>query len=105
MSDLPFSRALAHFGGNHSALAKAIGTSQQRVSYIVGKGNPCPADLVIAVERETGVARGLLRPDLYPEEAAKIAMCAHCGARTDHPSVASCTSPRCPLARGEQEAA
>ena len=35
----------------------------------------------------------------------RVVACGECCARTDHPSVTSCTSPRCPLARGEQEAA
>lgn len=38
-------------------------------------------------------------------ETDAVAVCSQCDARADHPSVSSCTSPRCPLARGEQEAA
>lgn len=38
-------------------------------------------------------------------DAQRVAVCPRCDARADHPSVAACTSPRCPLARHEQEAA
>jgi DNA-binding transcriptional regulator YdaS (Cro superfamily) len=70
MSSLAFKKALAHFKGNQSAFAKAVGTSQQRISYVARCGNSCPPDLVIATERATGISRHTLRPDLYPIEAA-----------------------------------
>ena len=73
MSDPAFSKALAFFDGNQSAMAKAIGTSQQRISYIVARGNRCPPDLVIPVERATGISRHVLRDDLYPREASQVA--------------------------------
>lgn len=47
--------------------AKAIGASQQLVSYLVRRGRPLSARYVLAAERATGVSRSLLRPDLYPE--------------------------------------
>ena len=68
-----FKRALAKFDNNQSEAARAIGTSQQRVSYIVKHETPCPADLVLPCERATGISRHDLRPDLYPREEAQAA--------------------------------
>lgn len=68
MSSTAFKKALAHFGDNQSAFAKAVGTSQQRISYVAQRGNACPPDLVLATERATGISRHELRPDLYPVE-------------------------------------
>jgi DNA-binding transcriptional regulator YdaS (Cro superfamily) len=51
---------------NQSAFAAAIGTSQQRISYLIRKERPCPADLVLKIEAAYGVSRHELRPDLYP---------------------------------------
>lgn len=73
MSDAAFSRALAFFDNNQSAMAKAVGTSQQRISYIAAKGNPTPPDLVLPIERATGISRHELRLDLYPREEAAAA--------------------------------
>lgn len=68
MSDAAFRKALRHYDDNRSAFAKAVGTSQQRISYIAARGNPLPADLVLPTERATGISRHDLRPDLYPRE-------------------------------------
>lgn len=73
MSNPAFTKALAHFDGNQSKFAKAIGTSQQRISYVAQRGNPLPSDLVLATERETGIPRDQLRPDLYPSEQSSVA--------------------------------
>lgn len=73
MSSLAFKKALAHFDGNQSAFAKAVGTSQQRISYVAQRGNSCPPDLVLATERATGISRHALRPDLYPVEESAAA--------------------------------
>lgn len=62
-------RALAHFDNNQSKMAEAIGTSQQRLSYILARKNPLPAELVLATEKATGISRHELRPDLYPVAA------------------------------------
>jgi DNA-binding transcriptional regulator YdaS (Cro superfamily) len=52
--------------GSVSALARAIGVRPQAIS----QWDRVPADRVIAVEKETGVSRHELRPDLYPPEPA-----------------------------------
>lgn len=54
-------------------MARAIETSQQRISYLVANGKPLPAELVLATERQTGISRHDLRPDLYPRETRQAA--------------------------------
>lgn len=49
--------------GGIGALARALGISQPSVS----NWNRIPAERVLAVETVTGVPRGRLRPDLYPD--------------------------------------
>lgn len=73
MTHLVFKNALQLFGGNQSAMARALLTSQQRISYIVRHGTPCPPDLVLPCERATGISRHELRPDLYPREESAAA--------------------------------
>ncbi|MGN6121692.1 MAG: transcriptional regulator [Sphingomonas oligoaromativorans] len=73
MSDRAFTRALEFFDGNHSAFARAVGASQQRISYVAKNGNAVPADLVLPTERATGISRTELRPDLYPPEGERPA--------------------------------
>jgi DNA-binding transcriptional regulator YdaS (Cro superfamily) len=68
MSHAAFKRALAACEDNQSELARRIGTSQQRVHYLVTHEKSCPAELVLACERETGVPKEELRPDLYGVE-------------------------------------
>jgi len=48
--------------GGVSSLARALGVSQPTVSA----WRRVPSERVLAVEEATGVARGALRPDLYP---------------------------------------
>lgn len=57
---------LVALAGSQSALASAIGTSQQLVSYWVRMDKPLPAEFVLATERALGVSRHRLRPDIYP---------------------------------------
>lgn len=68
MSHTALKRALSEFGDNQSRFAAAIGTSQQLVSYWVRNEKALPAEYVLAAERETGISRHDLRPDLYPKE-------------------------------------
>lgn len=62
--------ALRHFGGNQTQLSKAIGLSQQVISYRFRNGMDLPAESVLATEKATGISRHELRPDLYPVEDA-----------------------------------
>lgn len=52
--------------GSQSAFARLIGKRQSTVSDWLRLDRPIPAELVITVERETGVSRHNLRPDIYP---------------------------------------
>ena len=65
MSYIFVKQAIKQIGGG-VRLAKALGISQSAVS----QWNRVPAERVLAVEKLTGVSRSLLRPDLYPFEAA-----------------------------------
>ena len=56
--------------GGQNRLAKLIGTTQGQVWYWLTKSKRgVPAEFVLPIERETGVSRSALRPDLFPEEA------------------------------------
>ena len=55
--------------GGQSALARAIGKSQGHISVWL-KRRYIPAEMVLPIERATGVSRHLLRPDIYPLDAA-----------------------------------
>lgn len=70
MSHSAFKRALQKFDDNQSAFAAAIGTSQQRVSWLLKNEKAMPAELVLAAEAATDISRHDLRPDLYPRESA-----------------------------------
>lgn len=56
--------------GSQSRFATAVGTSQQLVSYWLSNRKPLPAEFVLAAEREFGISRHDLRPDIYPQESA-----------------------------------
>jgi len=57
--------------GGVTALAVRLGVEQPVVSNWIKRGRvPVdPVNQVLAIERETGVARHDLRPDIYPLEA------------------------------------
>ena len=54
--------------GSQSALARVCGVSQTAVWKWIQSGKRLPAELCLVVERETGVSKHLLRPDIYPFE-------------------------------------
>jgi len=59
--------------GSQSVLARAIGISQQNVSWWLNKSGVVPAEYVLPIEEATKsagemVTRHELRPDLYPME-------------------------------------
>lgn len=57
--------------GGQSALAAKLGVKQGHIWYWLNKHpNGVPAEYVLPIERETGVSRHDLRPDIYPPEAA-----------------------------------
>ena len=69
MKQTPLQRAVELAGGQ-SAFARLHGVSQPTVWAWLNKGSPLPAEYVLATERETGISRHDLRPDLYPREQA-----------------------------------
>lgn len=50
--------------GSQQKLAQALGVSQQAVNKWQSKG--VPASRVLAFEKCTGIARFIVRPDIYP---------------------------------------
>lgn len=68
MSHRALKRALKLAGNNQTLFARTIGTSQQLVSYWMREKKKLPAEYVLATEREFGVSRHDLRPDIYPRE-------------------------------------
>jgi DNA-binding transcriptional regulator YdaS (Cro superfamily) len=60
--------AVAHVG-SQAALARVLSVSQPSVWKWINRGKPLPGEHVLLVEKETGVSRHDLRPDLYPREA------------------------------------
>ena len=53
--------------GGQKRLADRIGTRQGQVWYWLSKSKRgVPAEFVLPIERETGVSRSELRPDLWP---------------------------------------
>jgi DNA-binding transcriptional regulator YdaS (Cro superfamily) len=58
--------------GGQKPLADRIGTTQSQVWYWLSRSKRgVPAEFVLPIERETGVPRSELRPDLYPFEGAR----------------------------------
>ena len=56
--------------GGQKPLADLIGTTQSQVWYWLSRSKKgVPAEFVLSIEKETGVSRTELRPDLWPEEA------------------------------------
>ncbi len=62
----PIERAIEAAGGL-SSLAERLKTSPQVISNWRARGS-VPAVRVLDLERETGVSRHELRPDIYPKE-------------------------------------
>ena len=55
--------------GGQKPLADRIGTTQSQVWYWLTRSKRgVPAEFVLPIERETGVSRSELRPDLWPVE-------------------------------------
>jgi len=58
--------------GSQERLAKRIGTTQSQVWYWLTRSKRgVPAEFVLPIERETGISRSDLRPDLYPLEGMR----------------------------------
>lgn len=74
MSSTDALKRACELAGGQTSLAKRIGTRQQLVSYWLSSSKRgVPGEFVLAIERETGVPRHELRPDLYPEPGSEAA--------------------------------
>lgn len=68
MSNEALRRACKEAGGQKQ-LADRIGTTQSQVWYWLERSKKgVPAEFVLPIERETGVSRSELRPDLWADE-------------------------------------
>lgn len=56
--------------GTQEVFARAVGASQQRISYLLTRKKLLPAEFVLKAEANFGVSRHQLRPDIYPHDAA-----------------------------------
>ncbi len=63
LHDSGLTRAIEE-AGSQSALARILGTRQSTVSSWLHSGSPLPTEYVLTVERELGISRHFLRPDL-----------------------------------------
>lgn len=56
--------------GSQSAFGRLIGRNQSTIHDWLREGKPLPAEYVLLVERETGIPKEVLRPDIYPDDSA-----------------------------------
>ena len=66
-SDSALAKAVRH-AGSQSAFGRMIGKRQSVVNDWLREERPLPAELVLMVEKATGISRHELRPDIYPIE-------------------------------------
>lgn len=66
----PLARAVRTVG-SQSAYGRLVGRSQTWVYENLRDGKPVQAEHVLTVERETGISRHDLRPDLYPRDSVE----------------------------------
>jgi DNA-binding transcriptional regulator YdaS (Cro superfamily) len=71
MSEIFFQKLLEKKGIKPSDLARKLGVNKSTVS--LWNLRRVPAERVIEIERETGIPRQELRPDIYPPEALEAA--------------------------------
>lgn len=57
--------------GGIPALARIVKRTPANLYSLFHRERPCPPQLVLDVERETGVSRHELRPDIYPIETQR----------------------------------
>lgn len=68
-SESPLARAV-RAAGSQSAFGRMIGKRQSVIFTWLKRGAPLPAEYVRTVERETGIPRHELRPDIFSREPA-----------------------------------
>jgi DNA-binding transcriptional regulator YdaS (Cro superfamily) len=69
MSSTEALKRACDLAGGQKPLADRIGTTQSQVWYWLTRSKRgVPAEFVLSIEKETGVSRSELRPDLWPVE-------------------------------------
>lgn len=58
--------------GSQSAFARMVGRNQSTIYDWLNEGKALPGEYVLIVERETGVSKHDLRPDLYPADLSAL---------------------------------
>ena len=71
-SGTPLNRAIG-IAGSQTALARLLGVSQMAVSRWSRGVSQLPPEHVLTVERETGISRHDLRPDVFGPAPASLA--------------------------------
>lgn len=71
--DLDGLRKAIQVAGSQTELAKRIGKKQAHVWNWLHRDKKVPAESVLAIERETGVSRHDLRPDIFGPSPASAA--------------------------------
>lgn len=71
-SDSALARAV-RVAKSQSAFGRLIGKPQSTISFWLSQRRALPGDYVLTVERQTGISRHDLRPDLYPREEVEAA--------------------------------
>lgn len=66
MTRLEAFRAAIDAYGSQSIMAKSIGIDQTTVSKRLASSKEVAAEWVLTIEKDTGVSRHDLRPDIYP---------------------------------------
>lgn len=80
--------------GSQTAFGRIVGKNQSVIHDWLRESRPLPAELVLLVERQLGVSRHDLRPDLYPREDSPA-----------HPSAHQASQDPADGSRGEREGA
>ena len=70
-SSSPLTRAI-ELAGSQLKLARKIGCTQQAISYWQTTGGRVPAEAAVKIEREFGVSRYELRPDIFGDEQVSV---------------------------------
>lgn len=72
MSSTEALKRACEVAGGQKPLADLIGTTQSQVWYWLTRSKRgVPAEFVLSIERETGVSRSELRPDIWPSEVVE----------------------------------
>ncbi|VXC80069.1 transcriptional regulator [Sphingomonas sp. 8AM] len=85
-SETPLARAV-RAAGSQSAFGRMIGRRQSTIFLWLNNDTPLPAELVLLVERETGISKHDLRPDIYPHAQASGMPVERTGVACNQPSI------------------